>query len=156
MRIRPLLEPANPTRPPSLGRFPAEIHLLGRGPQPPGVLEHMTDLSPRRDDEEGQRTTVVRQPVDERLAYRPAELAALVGLSTKAIYRAIERGELHAVKVANGSRLLVPAAATDEWLEADAVAPRRDRRPRGRFRVDDAARPLGEALARLEDSRGAD
>src|SRR3954468_19156914 len=90
----------------------------------------------------GKEKEGVRQAVDERLAYRPAELAALVGLSTKAIYRAIERGELHAVKVANGSRLLVPAAATDEWLEANAVAPRRRRKLRRRFRTDDASRPL--------------
>lgn len=34
--------------------------------------------------------------VEQRLAYRPAELAAMVGLSAKAIYRAIERGELAA------------------------------------------------------------
>ena len=39
----------------------------------------------------------------ERLAYRPAELAAMVGLSTKAIYRAVERGELKAAKVADAT-----------------------------------------------------
>src|SRR3954454_4822553 len=114
----------------------------------------MTDSNLKRDVKGKERGTAVRQAVDERLAYRPAELAALVGLSTKAIYRAIERGELHAVKVANGWRLLVPAAATEKWLEANAVAPRHIRKPRRRFRVDDAGRPLGKALDRLEDSRG--
>jgi excisionase family DNA binding protein len=62
-------------------------------------------------------------PANRRLAYRPAELAAMVGLSAKAIYRAIERGELEAARVANGSRLLVPAAAAKEWLVANAVVP---------------------------------
>jgi excisionase family DNA binding protein len=116
----------------------------------------MMDTEHRDHGTDREVTSTVGQPTDERLAYRPAELAALVGLSTKAIYRAIERGELHAVKVANGSRLLIPAGATAEWLEVNAVAPRRDERPREWFRTDDAGRPLGDALARLEESRGAD
>src|SRR4051812_6100510 len=106
----------------------------------------MTDLKLKQDGMEEERTAAMRQPVDERLAYRPSELAALVGLSTKAIYRAIERGELQAAKVANGSRLLVPAAATEEWLRANSVAPRRVSAPRGRFQSGDGNHPLGEAL----------
>src|SRR5215208_900252 len=102
----------------------------------------MTDSYFRQDGVDGEHRAAVRPLVEERLAYRPAELAALVGLSTKAIYRAIERGELHAVKVANGSRLLVPAAATEEWLETNAVPPRNRRKPGRRFRADDAGRPL--------------
>jgi excisionase family DNA binding protein len=112
----------------------------------------MTNSNLKQDGKEEERTAAVRQPVDMRLAYRPAELAALVGLSTRAIYRAIERGELQAAKVANGSRLLVPAAATEEWLEANSVAPRRVTRRRGRFQSGDVRQPLGEALARLEDA----
>jgi excisionase family DNA binding protein len=119
-------------------------------------LTSMTDENLRQLGEEGERTTAVRQAVDERLAYRPAELAALVGLSTKAIYRAIGRGELQAVKVANGSRLLVPATATEEWLEASVLAPRRSKTPPKGLRPDHAGRPLADALARLKDSWVAD
>ncbi|MEK6273160.1 MAG: helix-turn-helix domain-containing protein [Actinomycetota bacterium] len=90
--------------------------------------------------------------MDGRLAYRPAELAAMVGLSAKAIYRAIERGELEAAKVANGSRLLIPAAAAEEWLVANAVVPRGAERPADQVRAGSVGRPLGEALARLDDA----
>jgi excisionase family DNA binding protein len=89
---------------------------------------------------------------NERLAYRPAELAAMVGLSAKAIYRAIARGELRAAKVANGSRLLIPAESAESWLQASAAAPagqapaRRSSRPPFR-------RPLSEALSRIERDR---
>lgn len=57
----------------------------------------------------------------ERLAYRPAELAGMVGMSAKAIYRAIERGELRAAKVSNGTRLLIPASEAMAWLEENLV-----------------------------------
>jgi excisionase family DNA binding protein len=50
---------------------------------------------------------------------RPAEAAELTGLSTRAIYRAIERGELRAARLC--SRLRIPRAAFDEWVEACAV-----------------------------------
>jgi excisionase family DNA binding protein len=49
---------------------------------------------------------------------RPAEAAEL-GLSTRAIYRAIERGELRAARLC--SRLRIPRAAFDEWVERCAV-----------------------------------
>jgi excisionase family DNA binding protein len=83
-----------------------------------------------------------------RLAYRPAELAELVGLSTKAIYRAIDRGELEAARVANGSRLLIPSAAADRWLAADTDEPGVPR-PAARVR---RGRPLTTALATMEDA----
>lgn len=89
----------------------------------------------------------------ERLAYRPAELAGLVGLSAKAIYRAIARGELRAAKIANGSRLLIPADAAEQWLIGDEGAPtargdtgERPRRAKGG--------PLKAALSDLEESEG--
>ena len=63
-------------------------------------------------------------PEDGRLAYRPSELAALVGMSTKTIYRAIDRGELRAVRVSNGTRLLVPAVEARAWLSENLVEPR--------------------------------
>ena len=50
---------------------------------------------------------------------RPVEAAELAGLSTRAIYRAIERGELRAARLC--SRLRIPRAAFDEWVEACAV-----------------------------------
>lgn len=86
----------------------------------------------------------------ERLAYRPSELASMVGLSAKAIYRAIERGELHAAKIANGSRLLIPVAAAEEWLLENAVVPAGIERP-GRGPARGSGRhPLREALSKLE------
>ena len=50
---------------------------------------------------------------------RPAEAAQLAGLSTRAIYRAIERGELRAARLC--SRLRIPRAAFEEWVDACAV-----------------------------------
>lgn len=59
----------------------------------------------------------------DRLAYTPAEVAAAAGLSRKAIYRAIANGELQASKVCGGSRLLIPAGAARNWLDANVVRP---------------------------------
>jgi excisionase family DNA binding protein len=50
---------------------------------------------------------------------RPADAAELTGLSTRAIYRAIERGELRAARLC--SRLRIPRAAFDEWVERCVV-----------------------------------
>jgi excisionase family DNA binding protein len=52
---------------------------------------------------------------------RPSEAAEITGLSTRAIYRAIERGELRAARLC--SRLRTPRAAFDEWVDACASAP---------------------------------
>lgn len=90
----------------------------------------------------------------ERLAYRPAELAAMVGLSAKAIYRAIWRGELQAAKIANGSRLLIPAKAAEEWLIDNAVTPRDVRQPDAEVTRGSGRRPLREALTHLESEPG--
>lgn len=89
-----------------------------------------------------------------RLAYRPAELAGLVGLSCKAIYRAIERGELRAARVAAGSRLLIPVAEAEAWLEGSLVevegAPPVPGDPRRPARRRERLRPLGDAIAELD------
>lgn len=92
-----------------------------------------------------------RDPSPQRLAYRPAELASLVGLSCKAIYRAIERGELRAARVANGSRLLIPVGEAEAWLAESLVAAAEravvatpHRRRVGR------PRPLANAIADLD------
>ena len=52
---------------------------------------------------------------------RVSEAAELAGLSTRAIYRAIERGERCAARLC--SRLRIPRAAFDEWVERSAVRP---------------------------------
>ena len=70
----------------------------------------------------------------------------MVGLSAKAIYRAIGRGELHAAKIANGSRLLIPADAAEEWLVENAVIP---------GDVDGPERPPGAPGRTAPPSRGA-
>lgn len=57
----------------------------------------------------------------ERMAYTPAELGAALGLSRKAIYRAIASGELRAARICGGSRLVVPIDAAREWLEGSVV-----------------------------------
>jgi excisionase family DNA binding protein len=83
----------------------------------------------------------------ERIAYRPSELAAMVGLSAKAIYRAIDRGELGAAKVANGSRLLIPKEAAENWLLANSVLPAERSLARRSSR---RRRPLAQALSRAD------
>ena len=52
---------------------------------------------------------------------RVSEAAELACLSTRAIYRAIERGELRAARLC--SRLRIPRAAFDEWIERSTVRP---------------------------------
>lgn len=49
----------------------------------------------------------------------PEEVAALCGLSRKAVYRAIERGELHAFRLC--SRLRVRPEHVESWLAANQV-----------------------------------
>lgn len=89
------------------------------------------------------------QERNDRIAYRPAELAARVGLSAKAIYRAIERGELRAARVARGSRLLIPVGAAEAWLEQNMVKPSAGPVPQPRRRSR-SARPLAAALAEAD------
>jgi excisionase family DNA binding protein len=50
---------------------------------------------------------------------RPSEAAEITGLSTRAIHRAIERGELRAARLC--SRLGIPRAAFEEWVERCAL-----------------------------------
>ena len=65
-----------------------------------------------------------------------AQAAELAGFSSRAIYRAIARGELRAVRVC--SRLRVPRDWFDEWLERSVVQPEPALvipRPRGSFKA---------------------
>jgi excisionase family DNA binding protein len=55
------------------------------------------------------------------LFLRPSEAAALAGLSTRAIYRAIQRGELQAVRLC--SRLRISRVAFGEWIRRSTVQP---------------------------------
>ena len=55
----------------------------------------------------------------EAMFLRPAEAAALAGLSTRAIYRAIQRGELRAARLC--SRLRIPREDFDDWVARAAV-----------------------------------
>jgi excisionase family DNA binding protein len=57
----------------------------------------------------------------ETIFLRPAEVAALAGLSTRAIYRAVERGDLHAVRLC--SRLRIPRTVFEDWLDKNRVHP---------------------------------
>lgn len=74
----------------------------------------------------------------------------MVGLSAKAIYRAIWRGELQAAKIANGSRLLIPAEAAEAWLFENMVAPRNTQDPRGQVARGSSRHPMREALTQVE------
>jgi excisionase family DNA binding protein len=49
----------------------------------------------------------------------PTEVAAMCGLSRRAVYDAIKRGELRAFKLC--SRLRISTADVDEWLAASLV-----------------------------------
>jgi excisionase family DNA binding protein len=51
----------------------------------------------------------------------PEEVAAQCGLSRKAVYRAIERGELPASKLC--SRLRVKPADLDAWIDRNRLQP---------------------------------
>jgi excisionase family DNA binding protein len=53
------------------------------------------------------------------LFLRPAEAAAVARLSTRAIYRAIDRGELRAVRLC--SRLRIPRDAFEAWIASSTV-----------------------------------
>jgi excisionase family DNA binding protein len=88
----------------------------------------------------------------ERLAYSPAEVAAACGLSRKAIYRAIETGELRAAKVCRGRRLLITADELREWIERSVArpAPRAPRAAADLASRRAAQTPLRDALREIE------
>lgn len=62
-------------------------------------------------------------PDPEPMFLRPTEAAALAGLSTRAIYRAVQRGDLQAVRLC--SRLRIPRDGFEGWIERSAVRPAR-------------------------------
>lgn len=50
----------------------------------------------------------------QKLIYTPAEVGAYLGLGRNLVYKLIGSGQLRGVRA--GSRLLVPAAAVEEFL----------------------------------------
>jgi len=71
-------------------------------------------------------TTESWEPAGERRGVRllaPSDVAARCGLSRRAVYDAIRRGELPAVRLC--SRLRVTPEAFDAWLRENAVSPDR-------------------------------
>ena len=58
-------------------------------------------------------------PPVEPIFLSPREAAALAGLSTRAIYGAINRGELRAVRLC--SRLRIPREEFEAWIASCAV-----------------------------------
>lgn len=96
---------------------------------------------------------------DGRLAYRPAELAQMVGVSPKTIYRAIDRGELKAARVSNGTRLLIPAVKAQAWLDENLVEPHEvespppPRPPRRRRGGRGELRPLASVFEEMDLAR---
>ncbi len=77
---------------------------------------------------------------------RPAEAADLAGLSTRAIYRAIARGELRAVRLC--SRLRIAREDFDDWVARSAVQV--EPPPVMRTRVVPAPRVLPQAPERRD------
>ena len=62
-----------------------------------------------------------RAQADERLAYTPEEVAALMGVSRTTIYRMVENGHIPHKRIrANGKGIrggiLIPAADIQKWL----------------------------------------
>lgn len=73
----------------------------------------------------------------------PEDVASACGLSRKAVYRAIERGELPATRLC--SRLRIRPQDIESWIHANQVVPaaRETRRPRS------ATAPAAGGLRRL-------
>ncbi len=55
-----------------------------------------------------------KAPAGPRLAYRPKELPAITGIGEGRIYRLIAEGRIRSLTL--GHRIIVPAAALDEFL----------------------------------------
>lgn len=95
------------------------------------------------------------QPV-AREFFTVAEVVDLTGVSDKSVYRAIERGELCAVRPRGQRRLLVPAEAIGVWLEPVVPVEReRVERPLPVASRRSPSRGSREALRALEERRAA-
>jgi len=63
----------------------------------------------------------VRPPADVDALLSPEEVARRFGLSRRAVYRAIERGELRASRLC--SRIRIRAADVEAWVEENQIEP---------------------------------
>jgi excisionase family DNA binding protein len=63
----------------------------------------------------------LRPAVDVDALLSPEQVARRCGLSRRAVYRAIERGELRASRLC--SRIRIKPGEVDAWVEANEVAP---------------------------------
>jgi|SRR5271166_4635287 len=59
-------------------------------------------------------------PVHQRLGYRPAEFAALLGISYVTVWRRIKRGEITVVRI-GGVQLVPRAFAIEQGLISDSA-----------------------------------
>jgi excisionase family DNA binding protein len=84
----------------------------------------------------------------------PEEVARTCGLSRRAVYRAIARGELRAARLCN--RLRVQPAELERWIGEQTVAPEASASAKPRLSVDTA--PPGSLRALLDgaDEAGGD
>jgi excisionase family DNA binding protein len=81
----------------------------------------------------------VRPPAGEDALLCPEEVARQCGLSRRAVYRAIERGELRASRLC--SRIRIRAADVDAWVDENQIEP-----------PSEQTRPARPAPVRSEDS----
>lgn len=57
------------------------------------------------------------QKTPARAAYRPREIAEMIGVSAPLIYGEIQSGKLRTIRINNS--IVVPMAALEEWLNND-------------------------------------
>ena len=63
----------------------------------------------------------VRPPADADALLSPEQVARRCGLSRRAVYRAIERGELRASRLC--SRIRIRAADVEAWVDQNEIEP---------------------------------
>jgi excisionase family DNA binding protein len=63
----------------------------------------------------------VRSPADVEALLSPEDVARQCGLSRRAVYRAIERGELRASRLC--SRIRIRAADVEAWVDENEIKP---------------------------------
>ena len=85
----------------------------------------------------------VRPPTDVDALLSPEEVAGQCGLSRRAVYRAIERGELRASRLC--SRIRIRAADVEAWVDESQIEPPAEAARRSRpspLRPEDGLRRL--------------
>jgi excisionase family DNA binding protein len=72
----------------------------------------------------------VRPPADAAALLSPEQVARRCGLSRRAVYRAIERGELRASRLC--SRIRIRAADVEAWFDEHEIEPSSNEAPPSR------------------------